>query len=85
MAGRERRRDECQTLFGVGLARNRRMRPSRPSEPRPSGVHPSGAEWEKDAETTALGFVEREVTDGKKRDAGCLGESDSVKYSEVYY
>jgi len=31
---------------GVSLARNRRS-PKRPSEPRPSGVHPEEAKWKK--------------------------------------
>ena len=33
-------------LLVYGLARNRRN-PKRPSEPRPSGVHPEEAEWKK--------------------------------------
>ena len=37
------------TGVGVSLARNRR-RPKRPSEPRPSGAHPEGAEWKTEAQ-----------------------------------
>ena len=48
-AGREGKRGECQTLLlyvwrETGAARNA------PSEPRPSGVHPEEAQWNKDAE-----------------------------------
>jgi len=34
----------AKLLLGYGLARNRRS-PKRPSEPRPSGVHPEEAQW----------------------------------------
>lgn len=48
MAGRERRRDECQTRLGFCLARNRRISPERPlalAEGRP----PDAGRVEKDA------------------------------------
>ena len=47
--------------FGVSLARNRRN-PKRPSEPRPSGVHPEEGEVEKDAVGFLFFGVLEEVT-----------------------
>jgi hypothetical protein len=41
---------------GVRLARNRRS-PKRPSEPRPSGVHPEEGEVRKDGAAFLLGLL----------------------------
>jgi hypothetical protein len=54
VAGRERKRGECQTLLGVSLARNRRS-PKRPPEPRPSGVHPEEAKWDDGTQVRLFG------------------------------
>ena len=58
--------------FGVSLARNRRS-PKRPSEPRPSGVHPEEAKWDEIAKPYRSGSGVRVAKEGLEV---CLERTD---------
>jgi hypothetical protein len=55
VAGRESRRGECQNAGGFCFGAKPALETERPTEPRPSGDHPSAAEWKKEAQLP-LGF-----------------------------
>ena len=59
--------------LGLCLARNRRS-PKRPSEPRPSGVHPKRAQWKKSSRRAPLGCIEMR----RLRTVGTNGDPDGV-------
>jgi Diguanylate cyclase, GGDEF domain len=71
----------AKRLLGYGLARKRRS-PKRPSEPRPSGVHPEEAQWDRRREATEkyslVRVAERSVA--KWQEQKIRGSDAAVRY-----